>query len=165
MAQSKILYHSTQKSKLACYQQFSCGNQQKYQNIVSFFLSSFHHSMICLKSSLIQKISVKLSQNWNFIYQTHKNFGGNVSAKSCSDHIFTNKSDFRTLHLLNKLFCVPFFWKIFIVLPQLFFAYYIRKFQFQSWTMTFFKNNLFSQPLCGAPNQSVWEVPICNLVK
>ena len=48
-------------------------------------------------------------QNWP---SKVKNIWGNVSAKSCSDHIFTNRSDFRTLHLLNKLFCMRFFWKI-----------------------------------------------------
>ena len=49
------------------------------------------------------------------------------------------------LHLLVKLFCGWFFWKISIKLPQLFFNYYIRKFQFRSWTVKFFINNLFSQ--------------------
>ena len=47
-----------------------------------------------------------------YIYQTHKNFGSNVSAKSCSDQIFTHKVDFRTLDLLNKLFCAWFFRKV-----------------------------------------------------
>ena len=47
--------------------------------------------------------------------------------------------------LLVKLFCTSFFWKVFKKLPQLFFAYYIRKFQFQSWTKKFFINDLFSQ--------------------
>ena len=48
------------------------------------------------------------------------------------------------LHLLVKLFCGWFFWKVVIVLPHLFFDYYIRKFHFWSCTKTFLLTDLFS---------------------
>ena len=68
---------------------------------------------------------VKSPQYWNLIYQTYKNFGGDVSAKRFSDDIFTNQIDFRTpksMILLVKIFCGAFFWKMSRVLPPLFFA-------------------------------------------
>ena len=72
-----------------------------YQKIVCNFF--YHQSMnpkfwllLKCKTKSDTKNFVKSPQYWNFIYQTHKNFGGNVLAKSCSDDIFTNQSDFST---------------------------------------------------------------------
>ena len=97
------------------------------------------------------KIFIKSPRYWNFIYQTNKNFGGNVSTKSCSDHIFTNKSDFSTPAFVSKTFlCAIFLKNSYSVTPIIFWLLY-KKISFSELNEDiFYKQPVFTATLQGS---------------
>ena len=103
---------------------------------------------------------VKSTQYWNFIYQTHKNFGGNVPAKNCSDDIFTNRSDFST-PATPAFVSKTFLWLIFLkscysVTPLIFWLLY-KKISFSELTdEIFYKQPVFTEIWDVSKTSTVW---------